>query len=77
MFIAHCVCTLCLAARQDNRHFEQIMAGARLHPRRDVAMADSVHAFEVLPEIMQQAARINDPHAAARREFIRFVPNAP
>ncbi len=34
----------------------QIMAGARLHPRRDAAMADSVRAFEVLPEIMQQAA---------------------
>ena len=50
----------------------QIMAGARLHPRRDAAMVDSVRAFEVLPEIMQQAARINDPHAAARREFIRF-----
>ena len=49
------------------------MAGARLHPRRDAAMADSVRAFEVLPEIMQQAARVNDPHAAARREFIRRV----
>lgn len=53
--------------------FVQIMAGARLHPRRDAGMADSVRAFEVLPEIMQQAARVNDPHAAARREFIRLA----
>ena len=54
----------------------QILAGARLHPRRDAALADSVRAFEVLPEIMQQAARINDPHAAARREFIRCAPSS-
>ena len=47
------------------------MAGAKLAPRREVALQDSVRAFEVLPEIMQQAARINDPHAAARRDFIR------
>ena len=49
----------------------QIMAGAMLQPRREVPLSDSVRAFEVLPEIMQQAARINDPHASARRDFIR------
>lgn len=47
------------------------MAGARLHPRREAVLTDSVRAFEVLPEIMQQAARISDPHAAARTDFIR------
>ena len=68
-----CMSTVAYGIADGPRHWlrVQIMAGARLHPRRDAAMSDSVRAFEVLPEIMQQAARVNDPHAAARREFIR------
>lgn len=48
------------------------MAGAKLQPPREAPPPlDSVRSFGVLPEIMQQAARINDPHAAARSDFIR------
>ena len=55
--------------------YAQVMAGARLQPKREAVLGDSVRAFEVLPEIMQQAARISDPHAAARTAFIRLVAN--
>ena len=29
---------------------------------------DSLHAYEVLPEVLQQQARVDDPGAAARQE---------
>ncbi|KAK9804526.1 hypothetical protein WJX73_004656 [Symbiochloris irregularis] len=49
------------------------IAGACLKPSRQQTFEDSVKAFEVLPEVLQQQARIDDPDAAKRREFVRKV----
>lgn len=46
-------------------------AGANLKPRRHKTFEESIKAFEVLPEVLQQQARLDDPGAAARREIIR------
>lgn len=39
--------------------------------RRDMSLKESAKAYEVVPEILGQGARIDDPHAAAKREFQR------
>ncbi len=39
--------------------------------RREMSLAESAKAYEVVPEILGQGARIDDPHAAAKREFQR------
>ncbi|KAK9869067.1 hypothetical protein WJX84_000833 [Apatococcus fuscideae] len=53
------------------------MAGANLRPRRMRTFEESVVAFEVLPEVLQQQARLDDPTAAARREFIKKIRGMP
>ncbi|KAL3134165.1 hypothetical protein ABBQ32_008580 [Trebouxia sp. C0010 RCD-2024] len=52
-------------------------AGANLKPRRHRTFEESVKAFEVLPEVLQQQARLDDPGAAARREIIRRIRGMP
>ncbi|KAL3143705.1 hypothetical protein ABBQ38_002499 [Trebouxia sp. C0009 RCD-2024] len=52
-------------------------AGANLKPRRHTTFEESVKAFEVLPEVLQQQARLDDPGAAARREIIRRIRGMP
>ncbi|KAL6770604.1 hypothetical protein ACKKBF_B31930 [Auxenochlorella protothecoides x Auxenochlorella symbiontica] len=43
-------------------------------PRSDPkSVSESLHAYEVLPEVLQQQARIDDPHAAQRKAFHRRV----
>ncbi|KAK9824804.1 hypothetical protein WJX74_010201 [Apatococcus lobatus] len=53
------------------------MAGANLRPRRMRTFEESVVAFEVLPEVLQQQARIEDPTAASRREFVKKIRGMP
>jgi len=38
---------------------------------------DSSRHFEVLGEILQQKARVHDPHAASRQEFVRRLKGVP
>ncbi|KAK9811349.1 hypothetical protein WJX72_002241 [[Myrmecia] bisecta] len=52
-------------------------AGANLRPRRQKTFEESIHAFEMLPEVLQQQARLDDPGAAARQEFIRKIRGMP
>lgn len=52
-------------------------AGANLKPRRQKTFEESIKAFEVLPEVLQQQARLDDPGAAARREIIRRIRGMP
>lgn len=52
-------------------------AGANLKPRRHKTFEESIKAFEVLPEVLQQQARLDDPGAAARREIIRRIRGMP
>lgn len=39
--------------------------------RREMTLTESAKAYEVEPTILQQGARIDDPHAAAKREYER------
>lgn len=52
-------------------------AGANLRPRRHKSFEESIKAFEVLPEVLQQQARLDDPGAAARKEIIRRIRGMP
>ncbi|KAK9819382.1 hypothetical protein WJX81_005026 [Elliptochloris bilobata] len=49
------------------------IAGAYLRPRRELTLEESMQTYEVLAEILQQGARIDDPDAAARQEYVRRV----
>ncbi|GMH33188.1 hypothetical protein BSKO_01022 [Bryopsis sp. KO-2023] len=46
-------------------------------PPRNISYQQSMVAFEVLPEILQQAARLDVPRAALEQEFIRRVKGIP
>lgn len=49
------------------------IAGACLGPPRKQTFEESVRVFEVLPEVLQQQARIDAPDAAKRREYVRRI----
>ncbi|EIE24794.1 hypothetical protein COCSUDRAFT_65518 [Coccomyxa subellipsoidea C-169] len=53
-------------------HIEDIAAGA-FGPRRQQTLEQSAQTFEVLAEVLQQQARLDDPTAAARQEYERKV----
>ncbi|KAK9918900.1 hypothetical protein WJX75_007942 [Coccomyxa subellipsoidea] len=53
-------------------HIEDIAAGA-FGPRRQQTLEQSAETFEVLAEVLQQQARLDDPTAAARQVFERKV----
>lgn len=55
----------------------QEMAGYRLGGKVAKMITDSSASFEVLAEILQQRARVHDPHAAKRQEFVRRVKGVP
>lgn len=55
----------------------QDMAGYRLGGKVAKTITDSSASFEVLAEILQQRARVHDPHAAKRQEFVRRVKGVP
>lgn len=57
-------------------HIQEI-AGARLGGAVGHAATDSSANFEVLAEILQQRARVYDPHAAARKDFVRRIKGMP
>ena len=48
------------------------IAGGYLMPRRQQTFSESAKSFEVLAEVLQQQARVDDPMAAQRRKFLRW-----
>eukprot|EP00884_Botryococcus_braunii_P008535 jgi/Botrbrau1/17683/Bobra.0166s0107.1 len=49
------------------------IAGANLRPRRHLTLEESVQMFEVLPEVLQQQTRVDDPNAVNRKEIVRRI----
>lgn len=60
------------AAALDSRA-QQAQQGQAGQAGQDATFRDSEHSFEVLPEVLQQSARLHDPHALRRRYLCKYT----